>query len=305
MLDDPDNETQWLNLLSFGGDVLSKPSRGGKRRSLAAQVKKRCTAVKDDAVIRPESSNVGPRKSCPDAHLAAAVTSKIESVNLKAAIRLLCSDESVAPFNADTAALLHAKHPPSSLGAEPFPDFPAFVVSQADITSAIRSFPAGSGGGSDGLRPQHLVDLLTCKESGLDLASRLTDFVNLLLEGKCPERIRRILFGGKLIALRKKDGDIRPIAVGCYWRRLASKAANNRVMQSLAEYFSPLQLGVGVSGAGSDWAGGLPGDSRWAGGHQKILYAINWKFNRTWLDGGRISPPQLSFANCWDAGSIR
>ena len=59
VLDDPDNETQWLNLLSFGGDVLSKPSRGGKRRSLAAQIKKRCTAVKDDAVIRPESSNVG------------------------------------------------------------------------------------------------------------------------------------------------------------------------------------------------------------------------------------------------------
>ena len=139
----------------------------------------------------------------------------------------------------------------TSLGAESLPDpgdFPALAVSQAEITSAIRSFPAGSGGGSDGLRPQHLVDLLTCKESGLDLASRLTDFVNLLLEGNCPDRIRRILFGGKLIALRKKDGGIRPIAVGCYWRRLASKAANNRVMQSLAEYFSPLQLGVGVSG---------------------------------------------------------
>ena len=72
--------------------------------------------------------------------------------------------------------------------------------------------------------------------------------MNLLLEGKCLERIRRILFGGKLIVLRKKDGGIRPIAVGCYWRRLTAKAANNRVMQSLAEYFSPLQLSVGVSG---------------------------------------------------------
>ena len=247
VLDDPDNETQWLNLLSFGGDLLSKPSRGVKRRNLAAQIKKRCTAVKDDSIIRLESSNVGPRKTCLDAHLAAAVTSKIESGNLRAAIRLLCSDESVAPFNADMAALLHAKHPSSSLGAECLPDpddFPAFAVSQVEITSAIRSFPAGSGSGSDGLRPQHLVDLLTCKKSGLDLASRLTDFVNLLLEGKCPERIKRIKFGGKLIALRKKDRGTRPIAMGCYWRRLASKAANNRVMQSLAEYFSPLQLGV-------------------------------------------------------------
>ena len=77
----------------------------------------------------------------------------------------------------------------SSLGTEPHSDpgdFPALAVLQVEITSAIRSFAAGSGGGSNGLRPQHLVDLLTCEESGLDLASRLTDFVNLLLEGKCP-----------------------------------------------------------------------------------------------------------------------
>ena len=32
------------------------------------------------------------------------------------------SDESVAPFNADTAAMLHAKHPSSTVGAEPLPD---------------------------------------------------------------------------------------------------------------------------------------------------------------------------------------
>ena len=125
------------------------------------------------------------------------------------------------PLSADTTALLHVKHPPSSLGAEPFlipGDFPALAVSQAEITSAIRSFPAGSGGViATAYVPNILVDLLSCKEYGLGLASRLTDFVNLLLEGKCPERIRRILFGGKLIALRKKDGGIRPIAVGGYW----------------------------------------------------------------------------------------
>ena len=157
----------------------------------------------------PESSRMGHRKTCPDAHLATAVASKIEAGNLRAAIRLVCSNESVAPFTADTAAVLRAKHPSSTLGAEPLPDpgdFPALVVSHVEIKSAIRSFPAGSGGGSDGLRPQHLVDLINCKESGLDFVSRLTDFVNLLLEGKCPERIRQILFGGRLVALRKKDG---------------------------------------------------------------------------------------------------
>ena len=60
-----------------------------------------------------------------------------------------------------------------------------------------------------------------------------------MLEGKCPDRIRRILFGGKLIAHRKKDGGLRPIAIGCYWRRLTLKVANNRAMIALAEYFVP------------------------------------------------------------------
>ena len=43
VLDSPGDEGRWLNLLNFGGDILSKPSRGGKRHSLSAQIKKRCS----------------------------------------------------------------------------------------------------------------------------------------------------------------------------------------------------------------------------------------------------------------------
>ena len=198
VLDSPGDEGRWLNLLNFGGDILSKPSRGGKRHSLSAQIKKRCSNQTVETEGRNGHRMEGQRKSCPDANLAAAVTSKIESGNLKAAIRLLCSDETVAPFNLQTTAHLRAKHPTSTLGMEPLPDpedFPSLTVTHKEVTAAIRSFPSGSAGGSDGLRPQHLVDLLNCRESGLDLVARLTDFVNLMLEGKCPDRIRRILFG--------------------------------------------------------------------------------------------------------------
>ena len=58
----------------------------------------------------------------------------------------------------------------------------------------------------------------------------------------------KILLGGKLIALRKKDGGIRPIAVGYYWRRHAAKCANAYGIEIVSGYFSPSQLGVGVSG---------------------------------------------------------
>ena len=60
--------------------------------------------------------------------------------------------------------------------------------------------------------------------------------------------IRSFLFGGNLIALEKKTGGIRPIAIGYVLRRLAAKCANSFATSKLASYFSPLQLGVSVRG---------------------------------------------------------
>ena len=59
-----------------------------------------------------------------------------------------------------------------------------------------------------------------------------------------------------------------------------------------AENYRTFAYGTGPlcgRGTGSDWPGGLPGDSRWAGGHPKILYQPEIQ---------SISPSQLSFANC-------
>ena len=91
---------------------------------------------------------------------------------------------------------------------------------------SVLSIPAGSSGGPDGLRPQHLRDLLQCRESGSDFLSALTAFVNMMLAGRCPPEAARFFFGGRLLALKKKTGGIRPIAVGFILRRLASKCAS-------------------------------------------------------------------------------
>lgn len=76
--------------------------------------------------------------------------------------------------------------------------------------TAIHSFPPGSAGGPDGLRPQHLLELVSCDEVGPALIAALTDFTNLLLRGACPPEVRPILFGGALIALSKASGGVRP-----------------------------------------------------------------------------------------------
>ena len=116
------------------------------------------------------------------------------------------------------------------------------------MLKALRSFPAGSSEGPDGLRPQHIVDLVSCKTGGPALLSSLTGFVNLILDGGCPTNLRPILFGARLIAIEKKSGGIRPIAVGYTVRHLAAKCANSFAQDQLAGYFKPLQLGVAVAG---------------------------------------------------------
>lgn len=112
--------------------------------------------------------------------------------------------------------------------------------------------PHGSAGGPDGLRPQHLKDLVGPATGGgvHSLLSALASFVTLVLAGRTPPSIRPFFFGATLIALEKKDGGVRPIAVGCTLRRLAAKVASGRVLEDMAALLAPRQLGFGVKGGG-------------------------------------------------------
>ncbi len=55
-----------------------------------------------------------------------------------------------------------------------------------------------------------------------------------------------ILFGASLIALNKKAGGIRPIAIGCTLRRLAAKLACSSVIEELGPLLRPKQMGFGT-----------------------------------------------------------
>jgi hypothetical protein len=106
-------------------------------------------------------------------------------------------------------------------------------VTAADVKAAIMTFPNGSAGGPDGLRPQHLKDMITSGGVGTDapLLQTITDLINAMLAGRTPEAVKPVLFGGALTALLKKDGGVRPIAVGYVWRRIAGKVVWQRVVQ--------------------------------------------------------------------------
>ncbi|KAJ8722193.1 hypothetical protein PYW08_004595 [Mythimna loreyi] len=85
-------------------------------------------------------------------------------------------------------------------------------------------------------------------EAGESLLKELTALINLMLSGNVNEAVIDILYGANLCALRKKDGGIRPIAVGSTYRRIAAKICCAFYREALANKFQPLQLGFGSKG---------------------------------------------------------
>ena len=93
---------------------------------------------------------------------------KIEEGDVKGTIRLAASDDTLAPFSPTTFEALKLKHPPrsNSVPNTQNPESPSEAMSKKHlvldvpmISAAVISFPNGSAGGVDGLRPQHLKDV--------------------------------------------------------------------------------------------------------------------------------------------------
>lgn len=211
--DTPDDATKWADLLSFGPLILTKPPRGGRKHNLTKLILNRVTlwragersaANSQTSCTRRTSSRTQPTDRTRT--LASLVSTKIEEGNFKAALRLVCSDDTPAPDTQETLEALKKKHPsvPSDRRIPPSPDslnIQPLQVTPEMVKAAIHSFPAGSAGGPDGFTAQHLRDLIC---SHADLEHGLCDFVNMMMSAKLPDPIREIIFGGNLIALQKK-----------------------------------------------------------------------------------------------------
>ena len=176
------------------------------------------------------------------------MSAKLEEGDFRGAVRLACSEDAVAEHNAATIAAMRAKHP------APHPDTnfplppqenepqPPVAVTEQDVAQAVLSFPRGFAGGPDGLLPQHLKDLISnsARFGGKKLLAALTAFTNLVLSGNTPVQVRPLFFGATLTALNKKDGGVRPIAVGCTLRRMVAKVACRTVLERMGSLLAPL-----------------------------------------------------------------
>ena len=114
------------------------------------------------------------------------------------------------------------------------------------VRRALASFAATSGAGPSGLRPSHLQDAL--RYSSGDLTLRLlAEVTSMMIKGELPEDIRQWLCGASLMALRKPNNSLRPVAVGETLRRLCSK-----VCRRPHGILGTLHLRAGLSGSSDE-----------------------------------------------------
>lgn len=243
------SESAWEQLFLFPYKILH--SNNYRSGSLTSNLKNNCiNAIDVDSNHLPKFKNTY--------NIFKVIEAKVGDGDLRGATNLLFSNDSVAPDSVETLTALKSKHPscagelhlPSSISNSLNLTDSCFQVTCKETCTAVMSFRSGSASGHDGLSPQHLKDLISSNtgDAGRVLLNDLTALVNLMLSGQVNERVIGILYGANLIALNKKDGGIRPIAVGCTLRRIASKACCKFIISDLIDKFEPHQLGFGIKG---------------------------------------------------------
>lgn len=252
--------SSWKELLTLPYKLLKLPpidkkERNSNRTSLVRVIKDNCLQFSAETNFNDNNSTDQMHHTLTrnnlkqNRNLPKIIESKLADFDIKGAVNIISSNETVAPNNEETFAQLQKKHPTprDDLVFPPAPDnsIKAIQVDQVKVQNGIQSFPAGSSGGIDGLRPQHMKDLISFSsgEAGQKCLSSITDLCNMLLCGKLNSETCPFFFGANLCAFLKKDGGIRPIAVGCTFRRLSAKLGCFEMKEKLSAYLLPHQVG--------------------------------------------------------------
>lgn len=254
IVSNPTNEDHWMSYFTFTRDFLCI-NINDKTQTLTSKIK-HALEIKNvsNNLITPTVNKKRRIINNSSDFLGKLIEKKLNDGDVKGAVRLASSTDSVAINNNKTLEVLKELHPYSSSISMEVENSMVNEESQTTLTldptsvmQGIKAFPPGSSAGMSGLRPQHLKEL--CSKTNGDAAdkllSSLTDFINIIISGKCPLSIRPIFFGANLIALTKKNGGTRPIAIGDTVRRLISKIIVLK-HRKLSNIFKPIQMGFAI-----------------------------------------------------------
>ena len=252
----------WTLLAMLPKCVIPAPRRGGDKgkASYSSFVRKCLTRWKNkeyQSLWNEASASIKRR------HKSTPQIQSIEEEDRKAALRAVrlvrdgelsramtaLTSEPLAPNDDTTFHKLQAKHPSRLLDPSPIATLPSDIkpltATPEDITTALSSFHRGSSGGALGLRPEHLqVAVQYHHDARSDPLGTLTKLTSHMLAGKMPHEVQHCFAGGRLCALHKGEGDVRPIAAGETLRRLASKVGCLSAKMKSRTLFKDQQYGV-------------------------------------------------------------
>jgi len=128
----PSDIETWHQLLRFASSVLAQPQRAGRRRNMTNIVKKR---IDNKDFTREEDAEAdavsGSRRKTNARDLfLAAVNAKVEEGNIRAASRILCSQDHPVEATTDSLAAIQERHPPNE-----------WMTQMADLPDAKQTDP--------------------------------------------------------------------------------------------------------------------------------------------------------------------
>lgn len=249
------DEHSWNQLLLFPYAVLKIPDESENVNNLTSYVRQNVSlwhevgtrSIPNLPTNEINTDNIGAKTNT----IFKKVEAKLSDGDVSGSLRLLSSDDIIAPNNEITLNALKEKHPthpePSNFPNSSI-EIEQITPTEEEVNRSIVSFRKGIAGGLDSLRPQILKDLLYVQngDTGSRFLKAVTSLTTIILKGDVPLSVSPYFYGASLTALQKKCGGIRPIAVGNSWRRISAKIACRKVASVLSNLFLPNQLGVGI-----------------------------------------------------------
>jgi hypothetical protein len=179
-------------------------------------------------------------KKLVNANRVSSATNRLESFVSKESIIPIASDEIINQLR-----VLH----PEANEADDLPELSAeyarnpYRPSRENVSAAVSSLPKESGAGMSPWSNE-LIQLFF--KAGDAEADSVVDLVQALASGTL--RHSRVWLSSRLIACRKSNGKIRPIAISDPWIRLCGRVLCKEALNEANSKLGPHQLGIGKSG---------------------------------------------------------
>ena len=109
----PQSVANWLEVFSWGHSVFHQPKRGGRLHNLSSVIKRRLSAYSAEGGT-PGIPEIVQQHKYSTAALSQAVAAKLEDGNVRAAVRMLMSNDSPASPSLESLKALNEKHPAAS-----------------------------------------------------------------------------------------------------------------------------------------------------------------------------------------------